>query len=201
VANSEPQHDSGLIESRQRHIRYARMNFEQRIAYFDKQIAELERQDKAWREEYAKAHGENPSDKFRSSQFVVGPFSETIRELITARKIGIEDREPLDTTQINPFTVPLSRVPMTVEQIYRRHMDSARWKRTRSRKLASVEWRCEYPGCAAQATDCHHRHYNNVGLETNADLEALCRGHHEVRHWHWRVVWDSDTGWPQPPRY
>jgi hypothetical protein len=61
-------------------------------------------------------------------------------------------------------------------------LDSMRWKRTRRRKLVSVKFRCEDPGCARQASECHHLHYETLGFEENCDLEALCSDHHRARH-------------------
>ena len=65
--------------------------------------------------------------------------------------------------------------------------------------LNCVPWyarRCEYRGCNAYAEDCHHKHYRTVGVETNADLEALCRPHHEARHQRFGYVsWDNPTAW------
>jgi hypothetical protein len=40
---------------------YARMSYEDLIAYLDWIIAKREAQNKAWREDYARAHGEHPT--------------------------------------------------------------------------------------------------------------------------------------------
>jgi hypothetical protein len=65
---------------------------------------------------------------------------------------------------------------------YHGYLDSPRWKRKREMKFVAVNGRCEYPGCLAFAEECHHKHYDNVGSETNGDLVALCSGHHRMVH-------------------
>jgi hypothetical protein len=141
-------------------------------------------EDAAWREEYARAHDEDEFDQFRMSQFVSSKFSRMVHDLELQRQIELEDRDPLNTMRMwRGAEYKLVDLSWRSEQeLYRAHLDSPRWQRIRTRKLVSVNWCCEYPGCNSDASECHHLHYDNVGLETNADLEALCRYHHLMRH-------------------
>jgi hypothetical protein len=76
----------------------------------------------------------------------------------------------------------LKPLPDYLGDKYRCYLDSWRWKHRRRLKLVSVRRRCEYPGCANHASECHHLHYETLGFEENTDLEALCAPHHRARH-------------------
>jgi hypothetical protein len=168
---------------------YARLPFVGRIQYLDWAIALRSAEDKAWREEYAKIHNESGPKGFKLSRFVMGDTSRKLHELETWRRVELEDRDPLNTMRIGRGTeFTLIELPWRSPAALRRaHRDSPRWKcRTRIRKMVSVGWRCEAPGCVEHADECHHLHYDTLGLEENSDLEALCWRHHRARHpgWH-----------------
>ena len=162
VANSDPERPAdGHYYDLNNVPWYARMPFTDRILYLDWIIAKRRGQeDRSWRGECAKTHP-------FLAQFAWGKTTARLRELELHRRVELADREPLSDWHLSD---------------YRRFLDTWRWKRTRQRKLISVQWRCEYPGCTKHAEECHHLHYETVGLESNADLEALCRGHHRARH-------------------
>jgi hypothetical protein len=155
---------------------YARMPFEERIEYLDWIIPIREEEDRAWRAEYAKKHGA------WISKFVSGETTNRKRELYVQRRLELADREPLSMMGWAYAGGKSERIKLSQGALYRRHLDSQRWKRTRLRKLVSVGYRCEHSDCEEHATDCHHLHYYCLGLEANVDLEALCRYHHDVRH-------------------
>ena len=163
---------------------YACMQFEDRIRYLDWIIAKREAEDRIWRAEYAAAHDEDGPNGFKLSQFVCSKFSMALQELRTHRRVELEDRDPLKTMRVwCGAKFELIQLPWRPQAaLYRSHINSCRWKRTRTRKMMSVSWRCEYPGCAQPADECHHLHYETLGLEENADLEALCSPHHRARH-------------------
>jgi hypothetical protein len=154
---------------------YCKMTFEQRIAYLDWIIAKREEEDRIWRVEYANSCGSF------LAQFSFGDTTKRLRDLREQRRLEVLDHEPLRTTRLRFINREAIEEPLTRE-VYRFHMDSKRWKRTRRRKLISVCGKCEHLGCSQHAEDCHHLHYETVGFENNADLEALCRPHHRARH-------------------
>jgi len=64
---------------------------------------------------------------------------------------------------------------------YRSHLQSIYWSKLRAQVFRLVFHRCQFPGCAARATEVHHLNYNRLGRERVEDCEALCRLHHERR--------------------
>jgi hypothetical protein len=145
---------------------YAAAPFAARLQYLNAMIALRAVEDAAWRLQ-ERAKEEASGQTFFLSNFVVSEPSRRLRELIHQREVELADREPL---------------PDYLSQNYEMFLDSQRWKRTRRRKLVSVKCRCEELGCARQATECHHLHYETLGFEENYDLEALCSDHHRARH-------------------
>jgi hypothetical protein len=163
LANSDPERPAdGHYTDLNRVPWYARMTFEQRLAYLDWIIAKRK-----------------VDADVRETELPVGDtiaaildqalqkLSEKYQSAVRRRRIELADREPL---------------PRHWQDEYRSHLDSWRWKRTRTRKMVSVRCRCEYPDCSQHAENCHHLHYDSLGFEENYDLEALCRHHHRVRH-------------------
>jgi hypothetical protein len=149
------------------------------MRYLDWVIAIRRAEVDAWR-------AEHPG---RLSRFASTDVHKRLRDVQLQREIELADRDPLNTTRSIVWVdgkqcVKLVELPwLPEEKLYRLHLDSMRWKlRIRRRKMVSVGWRCEYPGCTAQAEDCHHLHYDTLGFEENCDLEALCHRHHEARH-------------------
>lgn len=94
---------------------------------------------------------------------------------------------------------------MSIVRFFRRlwyryvYLRSRHWQEFRKIALKRAEWRCEYPGCRAidhsrpfcgrkeilrfkwliESLDVHHLSYKNLGHETVADVQVLCRKHHE----------------------
>src|SRR5215471_922706 len=132
---------------------YASMRFEQRLAYLDWIIVE--------RQAELDAHNAVSADGYETNRLAT-----RLRRVQRQHRIALLDREPLPDWY----------------QDYRCYLGSGRWRRIRRRKLASVNWRCEHPGCKDLATACHHKHYDTLGFEENSDLEALCSRHRQARH-------------------
>lgn len=81
---------------------------------------------------------------------------------------------------------------------YQRYLQSTWWRERSRIALAMSGHRCEFcptldldrkagdvlgQRCmAAENLDVHHRNYNRLGAERDADLEVLCRRHHLARH-------------------
>jgi hypothetical protein len=154
---------------------------EERIRYLDWITAKREAEVKAWRAKHPdKSNLEQTFDRdYRQ-------IWEKLDDLRRHRRIEFADREPLaKTVRIWLGDGNYEVRVFSRRELYDRHLDSPRWKRTRLRKLVSVGNRCEYPGCEDYATDCHHLHYDTLGFEENADLEALCRMHHRAQHPGW----------------
>ena len=151
---------------------YARLSFEDRNTYLDYMIAKRKAEDEAWRVKYAKDHNEDESADFRMSRLICTKFSEAVINLSMLRRLEIEEQGPLSDWQKRSYQQPG----------YYCDNWNWRWKRKRHRKMVSVDRRCEYSGCTAWADHVHHLHYNNLGHETNDDLEALCARHHRARH-------------------
>jgi len=143
---------------------YARLRFEQRLAYLDWIIAK--------RQAALDARGVAADNKDARSvaafNWMTRRLAATLSQIRRQRLIALSDREPL--------LLPDSY------QDYRRYLASGRWKRIRRRKLTSVNHRCEHPDCKRSATACHHMRYDTLGFEENSDLEALCFRHHQARH-------------------
>ena len=138
---------------------YARMSAEQRLRYLEWRIAALKAEHRAHVK--ARVAAGNWLAKYE--------FFPKLEDVRLQHRIEVADREPLPAHHRG-------------RENYRNYLDSMRWKRTRLRKLVAVNWRCEFPGCAQPADECHHLHYETVGFEHNADLDALCSLHHQARH-------------------
>lgn len=80
---------------------------------------------------------------------------------------------------------------------YQQYIGSAKWARRKRRALALAGWRCQYEHDDPfhGAVRCprrrylavHHRTYERLGHEADADLEVLCWFHHMVEHLMWQV--------------
>jgi hypothetical protein len=173
LANSDPERPAdGDYQNLSYVPWYCRMTFEQRLQFLDWKISKLE--------EERRVHVEARRAKAGwLADFESFPKLEAVR---TLRHIELTDRKPLDTVRLLVQGNKIFRGEWSRHQIYLRHLDSNRWKRTRRRKMISVAGRCEYPDCTQHAENCHHLHYETLGFEENADLEALCRLHHQARH-------------------
>lgn len=65
--------------------------------------------------------------------------------------------------------------------VYENHIDGfcRYWQNLRHRKFVIAGWKCER--CGTQGPlEAHHRHYDRLGFETIADLQALCWRCHEI---------------------
>ncbi len=80
------------------------------------------------------------------------------------------------------------------------YLRSKHWRTFRLEALRASGWRCEWNGCNAidvrrpilyaetydgkraniQFLDVHHLTYENLGHETIADVQVLCRHHHKM---------------------
>ena len=138
------------------------MTAAERLQYMNWRIAALKAESAQW---YA-AH---PGADFIAAgcNHDHGLIMKQLRPLEAQRRIELGDLEPLSPRQ---------------QEHYPAYLNSLRWKRKRQRKLVSVVGRCEFPGCKAMASECHHLHCRTFGFEENEDLGALCRRHHEMRH-------------------
>jgi hypothetical protein len=63
---------------------------------------------------------------------------------------------------------------------YRHHVDGfcAYWQNLRHRKFVIVNFACELCSSTAKPLECHHLHYDTLGFEELADVQALCRDCH-----------------------
>jgi hypothetical protein len=156
---------------------YARLHSEQRLAFLDwviaKRQAELDaRAASATAVDLTMKLVGKPDAGNRhvrcvaAERWLTNRLAATLSQIRRQRIIELRDREPLPDWY----------------QDYRRYLHSGRWRRIRLRKLVSARYRCEQPGCKRSATACHHKHYDTLGFEENADLEALCVRHHQARH-------------------
>jgi hypothetical protein len=91
------------------------------------------------------------------------------------------------------------RVAVLRAMPYGKYLQTPEWRRRRNRALMLAAWRCEWPGCmATDALEVHHRRYEHLGEEPDADLTVLCPSHHRSSHHradtllrlHWRVIRD-----------
>lgn len=86
---------------------------------------------------------------------------------------------------------------------YERHMNSARWRRRRTRWLATERsLRGREPVCAACGTpwtlrdDLHHATYERLGAERHDDMVPMCRTCHEALH----LILERSRSWLALPR-
>lgn len=81
---------------------------------------------------------------------------------------------------------PLFELPLPQHEVswieYHRHMNSAKWHRTRRAKLAQQSC-CEVCDSKEQL-DVHHKTYKRFGNERLEDLVVLCRNCHDAFHRH-----------------
>ena len=99
----------------------------------------------------------------------------------------------MDPTTTSPRLATLRALP------YARYLATPEWRRRRDRALQAAHWRCSWPDCAARdGLAVHHRSYEHLGEERDADLRVLCPRHHQGVHerlatallLHWRVIRD-----------
>ena len=66
--------------------------------------------------------------------------------------------------------------PNSKKRAYQQALHSTHWKKLRQQVLTDRP-RCERQGngCTGTATELNHRHYDTLGQETAADVEACCR--------------------------
>jgi 5-methylcytosine-specific restriction endonuclease McrA len=62
---------------------------------------------------------------------------------------------------------------------YKEYLDSPAWKMKRGAVIERDGSQCV---CGAQATEVHHKTYDNIGKEPPSDLVALCQKCHEREH-------------------
>jgi hypothetical protein len=173
---------------------YAGAPFPSRLRYLNSMIATRKKELSEWDSQHPEI------DEF---QAMFSPdrrrISQKLIRLLERRRIELTDQEPLNVTCCIKWVNGeeqknfLPHAPVSQRQLHRQHLQSQRWQRIRTRKMVSANWSCQYPGCQAEATECHHKHYGTLGFEENCDLEALCRDHHEMRHREnpWLVLGDS----------
>jgi hypothetical protein len=99
----------------------------------------------------------------------------------------------METTTTDPRLTALRAMP------YARYLATPEWRRRRDRALQAAHWRCQWPDCRARdGLAVHHRSYEHLGEERDADLRVLCPRHHQGVHeqlatalrLHWRVIRD-----------
>jgi hypothetical protein len=80
-------------------------------------------------------------------------------------------------------TLTAERVSQLRALPYEQYLQTAEWRQRRNRALARASWRCERPPCTAgQGLEVHHRTYERLGAELDADLEVLCGRCHRAEH-------------------
>lgn len=97
-----------------------------------------------------------------------------------------------------------SRARVARRQRYRELMASAAWRRRRAAWYAShITATGERPSCTVcrrpwrlGVDDLHHRSYDRLGAERDADLVPLCRSCHDTVH----EVIESSPAWRQMSR-
>jgi hypothetical protein len=144
---------------------YARMAFPDRVAYLGWIIQVREAEYEAWREEQERKEPTS-GGQFRLWQFESNPIHKDMIGLQSRLRVELGDEGPAPDHWLRKYS---------------NYLDTRRWERKSLRKRVSVGYRCEYPGCERNATDCHHLHYGTLYFEENCDLEALCHPHHEAR--------------------
>jgi len=123
---------------------YARMTFAERIQYLVWIIAK-------WEAELAARGASLTDEDERLFDRLTNKIASKLGRVRLRRIIELTDREPLNTVKCSYWAGDELRVefrPLPLqsrEQLYRAHLDSQRWKRTRLRKLVSVQWHCEHP--------------------------------------------------------
>lgn len=70
---------------------------------------------------------------------------------------------------------------------YSAYLMSEHWTQRRADYTVGHEPICRY--CECTTVDLHHRTYARLGAERDADLQWLCRVHHEEAHKFGRVRW------------
>lgn len=98
---------------------------------------------------------------------------------------------------------------------YKEYLRSGHWKKTRRAALARAGYRCQICNAGNVQLEVHHRTYDRLGREFDADLTVLCDGCHgkfhdelpdpPVERWQGnapRQVEDEDDGeWIHVPAY
>lgn len=81
------------------------------------------------------------------------------------------DLIPTDRTAGTPISRPT----------YDEYMGSRAWIDRRTRALNLARWRCNRCG-SAKRLQVHHKTYERLGRELDADLEVVCKSCHEAHH-------------------
>ena len=69
--------------------------------------------------------------------------------------------------------------PQNINGTYEKYRQSPAWQRKQGAVIQRDGCQCI---CGAQATEVHHKNYDNIGKEPLSDLVALCRECHENTH-------------------
>lgn len=65
---------------------------------------------------------------------------------------------------------------------YQDYLKTHHWKNQRSLALQNAGHRCQVCNSGDCELHTHHRHYDNLGFESRADLIVLCKGCHSMFH-------------------
>jgi 5-methylcytosine-specific restriction endonuclease McrA len=63
---------------------------------------------------------------------------------------------------------------------YKAYMRSPKWRARREQVLARAAYRCERCGLYGRGLEVHHLRYDNLGHESDSDLEVLCLDCHPM---------------------
>ena len=95
---------------------------------------------------------------------------------------------------------------LTLRQMpYHDYLQTPEWRRRRTRSLMLAAWQCEWPECGSRdRLEVHHRRYDTLGAEEDADVRVFCYAHHhalhtranDLRRVHWRVIRDVINSGP-----
>lgn len=64
---------------------------------------------------------------------------------------------------------------------YLQHLESPEWWRRATAARKRAQYRCERCGSLGPL-HVHHRSYDNLGVESNDELEVLCEACHRAEH-------------------
>ena len=70
---------------------------------------------------------------------------------------------------------------LKAEDVYQsRYLRSEAWKHKKAQVFKRDKYKCVC--CYGEATDVHHRTYDNIGKELLSDLTSMCRSCHDATH-------------------
>jgi hypothetical protein len=95
----------------------------------------------------------------------------------TLAGVATETQPPAGEEQIDS-----ERLAALQSMPYKQYLRTPEWQRTRAAALERANHRCSLDATHSDGLEVHHRTYERLGAELEADVIVLCHGCHQLHH-------------------